>query len=340
MSINHVLVTGATGFLGAHVVDELLARGLRVRAAVRNLAKANVMRDARPQYASKLDFVQVADFTANISFEEAVKDIDGIIHVASPLTFGVEDNERDFLLPAINGVTSVQKAAAQAPQIRRVVITSSFASVIDVDRKAPPHFTYTAADWNPLTYEEAADNNTSEVVAYRGSKKFAELAAWDFVQREKPGFDIVTLCPPMIFGPFVHPVARLEELNDSAAKLWEVASGVDPMPLARVPFWIDVRDLAQAHVESLLRPEVGNKRFTIASPERFSYQKAAEIIIKEFDWGRDRVHLPDTEQTIDQSHDLDGETAARELGITYRSFHDSVVDFVSQAQRLEASQKG
>jgi nucleoside-diphosphate-sugar epimerase len=142
----------------------------------------------------------------------------------------------------------------------------------------------------------------------------------------------------MIFGPFVHPVARLEELNDSAAKLWEVASGVDPMPLARVPFWIDVRDLAQAHVESLLRPEVGNKRFTIASPERFSYQKAAEIIIKEFDWGHKRIRLPDTKQEIDQSYDLDGETAARELGITYRSFHDSVVDFVTQAQRFEAAQ--
>jgi nucleoside-diphosphate-sugar epimerase len=154
------------------------------------------MRDARPQYASKLDLVQVADFTANTSFEEAVKDVDGVIHVASPLTFGVQDNEKDFLLPAITGVTSMLKAAAQAPQIRRVVITSSFASVIDVNRKAPPHFTYTAADWNPLTYEEAADNDTSEVVAYRGSKKFAELAAWDFVQKEKPGFDIVTLCPP------------------------------------------------------------------------------------------------------------------------------------------------
>ncbi|KIW66910.1 hypothetical protein PV04_06197 [Phialophora macrospora] len=338
MPINYVLVTGATGFLGAHVVDELLTRGLRVRAAVRNLSKGNLMRDARPQYMSKLDLVQVADFTANASFEEAVKDVDGVIHVASPLTFGVQDNEKDFLLPAIKGVTSVLKAAAQAPQVQRVVITSSFASVIDVDRKAPPHFIYTAADWNPLTYEEAADNNSSEVVAYRGSKKFAELAAWNFIQKEKPGFDMVTLCPPMIFGPFVHPVAKLEELNDSAAKLWEVASGVDPMPLARVPFWIDVRDLAQAHVESLLRPEVGNKRFTVASPERFSYQKAAEIIVKEFDWGHKRIHLPDTKQEIDQSHDLDGETAARELGITYRPFHDSVVDFITQAHTLEAPQ--
>ncbi len=143
----------------------------------------------------------------------------------------------------------------------------------------------------------------------------------------------------MIFGPFVHPVARLEDLNDSAAKLWEVASGSAPMPLARVPFWIDVRDLARAHVEALLRPEVGNKRFTIASPERFSYQKAAEIIIKEFSWGESRIRLPDEEQPIDQSHNLDGETAGRELGITYRSFHDTVVDFVRQATDFEVTQK-
>ncbi len=196
MPIKYVLVTGCTGYLGAHVVDDLLARGSRVRLAVRNLSKGHALRDARPQYASKLDFVQVADFTLNTSFEAAVEGVDGIIHVASPLTFGVTDNEKDFILPAIKGVKSVLQAAAQASQIKRVVVTSSFASVIDVDRKAPPHFTYTSADWNPLTYEEAADNGSSDVVAYRGSKKFAELAAWNFVQQEQPGFDIVTLCPP------------------------------------------------------------------------------------------------------------------------------------------------
>ena len=194
--MSYVLCTGATGFLGAHVVDDLLLRGLRVRLAVRNLSKGHALRDARPQYASKIDVHQVADFTVDTTFEEAVQGVDGIIHVASPLTFGVEDNEKDFLLPAINGVKSVLKAAASASQINRVVVTSSFASVIDVDRKAPPHFTYTSTDWNPLTYQEAADNNSSDVVAYRGSKKFAELAAWDFMEREKPGFDLVTLCPP------------------------------------------------------------------------------------------------------------------------------------------------
>ncbi|KIW91654.1 uncharacterized protein Z519_07622 [Cladophialophora bantiana CBS 173.52] len=334
------LLSAKAGFIGAHVVDNLLARGLRVRVAVRNLAKGNALRDARPHYASRLDCVLIADFAEATSLEEAVAGVDGIVHVASPLTYSVQDTEKDIILPAINGVKSVLKAAANTPQIRRVVITSSFASVIDVNRKAPPHFTYTAADWNPLTYEEAADNKTSGVVAYRGSKKFAELAAWEFMEKEKPTFDLVTLCPPMVFGPFVHPVARLEDLNDSAAKVWEVASGADPMPVARVPFWVDVRDLAQAHVEALLRPQVGNRRFTVASPERFSYQKAAEIVAREFDWGKSRVCQSNAKQEIDESYDLDGATAARELGIAYRSFQQSVVDFVTQAVGLEASQKG
>ncbi|KIX02420.1 uncharacterized protein Z518_08361 [Rhinocladiella mackenziei CBS 650.93] len=334
-----VLVTGGTGFIGAHVVDNLLERGLKVRVAIRNLKKGELLRDARLEHASKLDFVQVADFAKATSFHEAVRDVEGIIHVASPLNFGVQDNEKDFILPAINGVKSILEATAQAPQVRRVVITSSFGAVINADRKAPPRFTYTAADWNPLSYEEAADNKSPQIVAYRGSKKFAELAAWEFVQREKVNFDMVTLCPPMVFGPIVHPVARMDELNDSAARLWEVASGSNPMPVARVPFWIDVRDLAQAHVEALLRPGIGNKRFTVASPERFSYQKAAEIIMSEFDWGKSRVCQSGGKQEIDDSHDLDGETAAKELGLTYRSFRESVVDFVTQATKLEEMQK-
>lgn len=81
--ITYVLLTGATGFIGAHVLDILLQRGLRVRVAVRNLDKARLLRDVRPEYAHRLDFVQVADYTVATSFNEAVKGVEGIIHVAS-----------------------------------------------------------------------------------------------------------------------------------------------------------------------------------------------------------------------------------------------------------------
>ncbi|KFA45563.1 hypothetical protein S40293_06601 [Stachybotrys chartarum IBT 40293] len=328
-SIEYVLVTGATGFIGAHVVDQLLSRGLRVRGATRSAVKGQAMIEARQQYRGKLDFVQIADFDKVGVFTDAVKEVDAVIHVASPFTYDTKNNEKELIIPAINGVVSILEAAAASPKIKRVVLTSSFASVLDVNRKAPPYFTYTGEDWNPLSYEESIDPKTSAVVAYRGSKKFAELKAWEFVKERKPDFDLVTLCPPMTFGPVVHPVANVDALNESNKMLWKITSGENPLPVARVPFWIDVRDLAQAHVEAILRPQVGGKRFIPASPERFTYAQAATIIGENFDWAKDKV----TKEVhgVDESHGVDGEGAANELGLKYTSFKQTVVDLVSQA---------
>ena len=206
---------------------------------------------------------------------------------------------------------------------------------MDVTRTAPPYFTYKSSDWNPLTYAESADPATSAVIAYRGSKKFAELAAWDFVRDRTPQFDIATLCPPMTFGPVVHPVESVEKLNESNAMLWKVASGARPLPVARVPFWVDVRDVAQAHVEALVRPGAGGKRFLPAAPERFSYGLAARIVEHGFDWAKGRTAVE--EQVIDESHGVDGETTARELGLEYRSFKQTVTELVAQAAQMKGA---
>ncbi|KAK3370697.1 hypothetical protein B0H63DRAFT_487445 [Podospora didyma] len=336
-SPSYVLVTGATGFIGAHIVDCLLGRGIRVRGTTRSAAKGASMIAARPQHAGRLDFVQISDFSSpdiDLSGAFAGIDINGVVHVASPFTYDTLDNEKELILPAINGVRAMLAAAAASKTVKRVVLTSSFAAVLDANRKAPLYFTYTGVDWNPLTYEEAADLNTSAVIAYRGSKKFAELAAWDFLRNNpEVGFDLVTLCPPMTFGPVVHPVPSANSLNDSNAMLWRIAEGKEPLPVARVPFWIDVRDLAQAHVEALVRPEAGGKRYIPASPERFSYGLAAEIIRDGFEFARGReVDL--TGQVIDQSHGVDGETAARELGLRYRTFRETVVDMVGRVAAM------
>ncbi|KAF2794596.1 3-beta hydroxysteroid dehydrogenase/isomerase family protein [Melanomma pulvis-pyrius CBS 109.77] len=335
-SQSYVLVTGATGFIGAHVVDNLLQRGIKVRAATRSLQKGEQLRAARQRYSSQLDIVQVGDFSDATSFSEAVKDVTGVIHVASPFSYSTTDNEKELILPAIAGVRAILEAAEREKSVERVVITSSFASVMNADRKAPPRFTYTAEDWNPLTYEESIDKKTSAVIAYRGSKKFAELEAWKFAER-KPGFDIVTLCPPMTFGPTCHPVANLAGLNESNATLWKVASGKE-LPVSRVPFWVDVRDLATAHVEALIRPEVGGKRFVVASPEKFSYGLVGEIVAEGFSWGKERVAKGE-KQVIDDSYDLDGEKAAKELGLKYTPFSETVKDFVKQAVRMEEQEK-
>lgn len=81
-----MLVTGATGFIGAHVVDVLLSKGLKVRGATRSLSKGEAMKKARPQYGDRFDFVQVGDFNDGGDFAEAVKGVDAVIHVASVST--------------------------------------------------------------------------------------------------------------------------------------------------------------------------------------------------------------------------------------------------------------
>ncbi|KAJ5101409.1 3-beta hydroxysteroid dehydrogenase/isomerase [Penicillium alfredii] len=333
--LNCILVTGATGFIGAHVVDNLLARGFSVRGATRSSQKGEQMKAARPQYASKLDFVVVEDFTAIGVFDRVMEGIDAVIHVASPFFYDTTNNEEELILPAINGVKSILSASAKpGSKVQRIVMTSSFASVVDVNSNPPPDFTYTAAHWNPLTYEEAVDPVSSSVVAYRGSKKFAELAAWDFIKDQKPQFDLVALCPPMVFGPVVHPVSKLEQLNESNSVLWSVAAGADPLPGARVPAWIDARDLAEAHVQALITPEAGGKRYIPVSPNPFSYELAADIIRAEFEWAEDTVTRNYTAgEKPRASYGVDGETVARELGVKYRPFKEAVVGLIGQVHQ-------
>ncbi|ANB15656.1 methylglyoxal reductase (NADPH-dependent) GRE2 [Sugiyamaella lignohabitans] len=229
------------------------------------------------------------------------------------------------------------QAAKDVGTVKRVVLTSSFASVIDVDRGAGPGFTYTGKDWNPLTYEEACKGDA--VIAYRGSKKFAELAAWDFVKENANSinFDLVTHCPPMTFGEVCHPIKGHKDLNVSNAVLWSIVEGVDPLPVSRVPVWINVGDLAKAHVNSLLIPEVGGRRYVPASPEKFSYQKIADIIREKFPWAKSRVTKGNPNEPIPESYDLDSQAVTDDLGVTFTSLEETIYKAIYQFALWEGS---
>jgi nucleoside-diphosphate-sugar epimerase len=80
---SHVLVTGATGFIGAHVVDLLLERGVKVTGTGRSQSKANEMKTRRAKYGDLFSMAIVEDLTAPDVFDDAVQDVDVVIHVAS-----------------------------------------------------------------------------------------------------------------------------------------------------------------------------------------------------------------------------------------------------------------
>ncbi|TCD63098.1 hypothetical protein EIP91_006002 [Steccherinum ochraceum] len=300
------------------------------------MAKAEEMRRARPSTAERLEFVVVGDLSAPGGFDEAVKDVDGIIHCAAPVATSFENPEQDVIIPAIEDTKAILTAASKEPSVKRIVITSSFAAVFDISRGWDPSWTYTADQWNPVTYDEAkADHG---IGSYRGAKKLSERYAWDYVRDHKPTFDLVTLVPPIVFGPIAHPITKITQLNSSNQDIWAIASGKD-YPQQRGPVWVDVRDLAYAHVQALFKLEAGGSRFLVGAPEKFSYQKVADIARSEFDWAKDVVQRGEEGKPLPPSFGFDGETAGKLFGLTYRSFRDSMIDAIKQFKEL-AHQSG
>lgn len=80
-----VLVTGANGFIGAWVVKDLLDHGYSARAAARSLAKTKYLGKlfSSAVAENKLEFTIVPNFTEDGAFDEAVKGVDAILHIAS-----------------------------------------------------------------------------------------------------------------------------------------------------------------------------------------------------------------------------------------------------------------
>src|SRR5258708_28723392 len=99
-----VLLTGANGFVGSHILDQLLSLGHSVRSIVRSEAKAKQVLSDFPNYGSKLDFGIVPGITAPGAFDKVVQStppFDTVIHTASPFLYRVISHNREFLDPPI-----------------------------------------------------------------------------------------------------------------------------------------------------------------------------------------------------------------------------------------------
>jgi nucleoside-diphosphate-sugar epimerase len=274
MSKPLVLITGPTGFVGAHVFRALLTNGYRVRGTIRRESGADFLRKQYPDQTRDMDFIVVPDIQAVGALDAAASDVDYICHVASPYFMSTTDPIKELVEPAVNGTKNVVASALKSKTLKRLTIMSSFASVNDIFKAPRPGYTYTEADWDPITEEQAKKDG---FMGYHASKTFAERAAWDMWKEAKPSWDLVTFCPPMIYGPpihEVHPEKGIDGLNTSVSKLMQGITGQDPAFKPKVaspglPAWVDVRDVAKAHLASLGLPKGSSERFLLCSSLAF-----------------------------------------------------------------------
>ena len=248
---------------------------------------------------------------------------------------GVENNEEELLKPAMQGTKGIlQSIQKNNPNIKRVVITSSFASIIDMNQGPRPGYTYSEADWNPVTYDEAKAGDG--VVAYCASKTFAEKAAFDFVEQQNPKFSISTICPPMIYGPLDHAVSDMSKLNTSAADIYRLMNGsTKEVPPTGFFAFADVRDVARAHRLAYETPGAANQRYFVTGGN-FSYQMICDILrtVPEIEKSKVPEGKPGSGLGA-EVYKVDSSKAQRELGMTFMPLEKTVRDMAAGLLDLE-----
>jgi len=264
-----VLITGASGYIGKHTTLQLLNQGYKVRASVRSLSKSAEVKNAvKPHLLdssdldSRLTFVEL-DLEKDSGWDAALKGIDVLVHTASPFPIASPKDENELIRPAVDGTLRALKAAKNSG-VNRVILTSSNAAVYGCDLPAGKS-EYDETMWTDV-------NHPIGRVAYTKSKTLAEKAAWDFIKTQAPQIELTTINPVLVLG------APLDNNFGSSISVVErIMKGKDPMlPDLRFSI-VDVRDVAQMHVEAIKNDETKGERILAAS-QTFSFVEIAKYI--------------------------------------------------------------
>ncbi|KAK6464932.1 protein induced by osmotic stress [Scheffersomyces coipomensis] len=324
-----VFISGATGFIAQHIITQLLTKGYSVVGSVRSTEKGESL--VKIFNNPKFTFEVVKVLEKEGAFDEALKkhsEVTVFLHSASPVTFNAEDNERDILIPAIEGTKYVLKSIKEhAPQITRVVYTSSVVATGTPQEISDPNFNGGETTWGSLTYDQSKENGFA---AYFGSKTFAEKAAWNFVETEKPNFTLSTVNPVYVFGPQNYHNGE-KELNASAQMVGNILKlkPDDALPQLTGTF-IDVRDVAKAHILAFETEKAQGKRFVLSN-SRFDAEELVEVITKNIPELKQK--LPAAKSTGDRATGrslLDDSNARSILAIDYISLEQSVTESIKQ----------
>lgn len=187
-----VLVTGVTGYIGAHAAKALVDAGYTVRGTVRNLAddtKNEFLRRIIP--SEKLEIVQADLLDEQEVWNKVVAGCQYVAHIAAPLADPrqVEDTDQTMIQPALKGTKAVLEASKNAGVKRFIQLSSIFACSDDFTEDV-------------ITHEMYNETASVDANAYGYMKVTTERLAFEY---DSPSMRVVSLNPGFVVGPPLGP---------------------------------------------------------------------------------------------------------------------------------------
>ncbi|KAK0624213.1 hypothetical protein B0T14DRAFT_478330 [Immersiella caudata] len=341
MSKGLVLVTGANGYIAAKTVEAFLDAGYSVRGTVRRLSAGDEVAAALPQYASQLSFIEVPDITVPGAFDEAVKGVDYVAHLAAPVSLFFTD-PAPVLKGAIDGTLRALEAAITEPRIKSFIFMSSIVATLG---NYPHDYVYTESDWNefaiPLVEQLGAKAPSGAI--YAASKTAAERTVWKFRDEKKPGFTITSVNPCLVAGPPLVVPASREKIGETYALPADVYVGKaleeSGLPGAS-PGYVDVRDVARLVIYGVENPEKANNERFIAASTYGPAQSVADILRKAYPERRGVIKEGTPGEGYEEGYTwpkgkgFDGSKAVRYTGQGWISWERTVVDTVEKLRPI------
>ncbi|KAJ8116997.1 hypothetical protein OPT61_g1707 [Boeremia exigua] len=324
MSQSLVFITGATGFIGAHVVGQTLAAGYKVRLSVRREAQIESLRKLFSKNADQLEFVVITDFTNPDAFSKALQDVTYVFHLASPMPGTAVDFKNDYVAPAVKGTTGILDAAKSFASIKRIVIVSSLLALIPLDALVTGKFT-AKEGLNPtipvdINMSFPEDPNASGGLKYHASKVLAHRATLEWATSNKPSFQIITLHPSFVFGRNLSQTTAAG-IDGTNSMLWGSLHSPQPfIPIAAV----DVRDVAAAHIKALdvqisAKGEVEEFLLSAGPKEGWTWGGVKDFVVEKYPAIDVKLQGP-----FGELPSMETDKAENALGVKWRSMEDTM----------------
>ncbi|KAL6799349.1 hypothetical protein GGI42DRAFT_361286 [Trichoderma sp. SZMC 28013] len=246
MSGSLVFITGATGYIGSHLVGDVLKAGHRVRVAVRSQEKSQLIKELYPSAADKIEYAVVPDMSQPSAYQDALKGVNYVFHLAGAMVDKGVELERDFVDPVVNGTLSILESAKKEPSIRKVAIVSSFLSLMPMDGvlRNPLHIKANTGEKFAVDYKMAfPEGLPGQLLKYQTGKIVAHQAYRDWIKKENPKFTVVSVHPSQVFGPSLVQKSSSELSGVNFLAWMTLQSDGPPM----TPYlMVDVRDVSLA----------------------------------------------------------------------------------------------